>query len=319
MRDRPFRPSRSGALALGAVCLFLAACGSGSTGISSGLSQDQLNAIGNGVAAEIEGASGLMTVFEVSHPSASARRVRTPLLAPSLLGLPLRGVRGDISPANCPTFSPNPPVDTDHDGVPDDATLTFTQPQCKATDSTGFVFEVTGTVEISDPTPTDSGVASNGKATNFMIRFLDPQGHEVLATTRDGLWSTAAQGVGLAQTYQMQTGVAINGTPALQVTSDWTNTFTPAAHQALFMGAEPPAGALAVAGKVTINDGADAFTLDLATAIPLQFDPVGCKGQTTSFTGGEVTGTFSGPSNPSGVVHIQWANCGLPSYTFSRQ
>lgn len=314
----PSRRRVGPAVALTASCLLLAACGSDTTAATGGLTQDQLTAIADGIAAEVEGTVGFMTTFEVSHPSASERRVAGALIQASLAGGRLHGVNAATAPAGCPTFVPDPPADADHDGVPDTATLSFTLPACQATDSSGFVLEVTGTVQLADPTPADSDLSSSGRATDFVLRFLDATGKEQLATTRDGVWTTTAQALGITETSQMRTGVALGGVPAVQVTSDWTTTLTPSAHETLFMGAQPPAGAVNVTGTVTVNDGLDAFTLDLTTPIALQFDPIGCRGQTTSFTGGEITGTFSGSGNPAGTVRIDWANCGSPSATFVR-
>lgn len=304
------------ASAVAGVALLMMACGSDSTNPGdAGITPDQLSVIGDGIATEVEGSASLMTVFEVTHPSEAVRRVRDAVPGAPLLSV--SRVLGAAAPSSCPSVTPAPPADGDHDGVPDQATLTFTLPDCQATDQAGDSLKITGTITLSDPAPTDSSVASNGKATDFTIDFLSSQGVELLNTSRSGLWTTTPADNGLSQDYQMHSTVSVSGVPALDITTGWTSTFTPQAGSSVFMGAELPLGSLSVSGPISVNDGLDAFTMNMETTVPLQYDAQGCASKTTSFTGGEAHATFSGATK--GYVKVVWANCDLPTYTYVPQ
>ncbi|MGH7627198.1 MAG: hypothetical protein ACREOJ_18010 [Gemmatimonadaceae bacterium] len=301
---------------VGGVALLMMACGSDSTNPGgSGITPDQLSVIGDGIATEVEGSASLMTVFEVTHPSEAVRRVRDAVPGAPLLSL--ARVLGTAAPSSCPTFSPASPADGDHDGVPDQATLTFALPDCQATDPSGDILKITGTIALSDPAPSDSSVASNGTATDFTIDFASSQGVELLNTSRGGVWATTPAGTGLSQNYQMHSTVSVSGVPALDITTGWTSVFTPQAGSTVFMGAELPLGSLSVTGPITVNDGLDAFTMTMETTVPLQYDAQGCASKTTSFTGGEAHAALSGGT--SGYVKVVWANCDLPTYTYVPQ
>jgi len=85
---------------------------------SPSLSDAEAQLVGHEVAGEVEDAAASFSLGGLLVPSVPERGI-----APSdgILPAPM---------ANCPTLTPNPPVDTDGDRFPDDLTISFTLPDC---------------------------------------------------------------------------------------------------------------------------------------------------------------------------------------------
>lgn len=307
---RLFRSS-SAAATIAALTLALGACGSDSvtTPTTTGPTQDQIASIGSSVAAEMESAVALMTVKNLENPfNGAARVVGT---AP--------GVRAMVpwsAAANCPTLSPNPPADSDADGVPDSVQFTYTPGvgQCTVQDQSG-IFMISGHVVITDPAPHDSGLTLNGTATDFMLAASTIDGSSSISQTRNGSWSVAASDSGVTEAWNVASAIQITGRPNLAITSQWIGSFIPVSGDTIRLGQALPPGDFSASGGLGVNDGTNTFDVTLTTTTPLAYNPAQCAGAATSFSNGEVHAAVTA-NGKSGYVLVSWASCASPTYAF---
>ena len=144
----------------------LSAC-SDSTNPSGGaeISASETNDIGEAVADEVDQSVGSLTAEGAASGEASAQSA----VAYSVAGLTLRG-------AGCATVSSS--VDTDGDFAPDLATFTFALPACHFTGFRGGTLDITGTVDLTDPTPNDYDFAFQVTLHDLTFVFTGPQGNK---------------------------------------------------------------------------------------------------------------------------------------------
>lgn len=310
---RLFR-SPSVAVAVAGLSLALGACGGDSvpTQSTQGPTQQQIASIGSSVAAEMESAVALMTVKNLENPFAGAARVVA--TAPGVRAM------GAMTPwsatTNCPTLSPNPPADSDSDGVPDSVQITYTPGvgQCTIQDQSG-IYTISGHVVITDPAPHDSGLTLNGTATNFMLAASTIDGSSSISQTRNGSWSVAPTDSGVSEAWSVASNIQITGRPDLAITSQWTGNFVPVSGDTLRLGQALPPGNFTAAGALTVNDGTTTFDVALTTPTALAYDPAQCSGTATSFSNGEVHAAVTA-NGKSGYVLVSWSSCASPTFAF---
>jgi len=160
---------RAGVLAIGA--LTLAACNDSSTSPLN-VTPDQLQAIGESVATELEGGAAQLTAQDVINTNGGAPTFsRVPRSTATMFrGLSLSRTAGAADVAQCGVASQNPPVDSDGDMIPDNWSLTFALPACHFADQTNS-YDVTGVLHITDTQPGTAGLALNFGLDNFKLSF----------------------------------------------------------------------------------------------------------------------------------------------------
>ncbi len=306
------RPAILPALVVAGLTLGLAGCGSDSTGTGGELAPDQVASIGGSVSREVESSIALATVGGVEGNIITGRRVVDAGVSLMRTWSPAASVSRATTSGDCPTRSPASPVDTDHDGVPDQVTFTFVPSSCTFSFSNGQM-QLSGSVSVNDPAPSDSGLSLNASATNFQVSLTS--GAQSLIVTRTGSWSGAASSGGLSNTLNVTTTVHVTGRPDIEITDAWSGTFTPDAGQSIFMGHPLPAGSYTVSGSIQVTDGTSEHALSLVTVTRLHYQPDACSGHVSPFGSGEVRAVLSG-SHGRGYVRIVWSNCDTPTYTF---
>lgn len=186
-------------LAAGAAVIALAACGGGrETGPSTSvLPPDSVQQqIAQSVAASVQGqveslthldAAGFLTPFIGLSGDLSRAVTGTPnLLARGLSARRMR-LSADFGP-NCPTIMPQTPADEDGDGVPDQATFTYSASDCNST-ADGESETLSGSVVAGDPTASVPDLDDNEELHAIVLTITGQQASGRLAA--DGGYALA--------------------------------------------------------------------------------------------------------------------------------
>lgn len=204
-------------------------------------------------------------------------------------------------PEGCPAASDL--TDTDGDGVPDDATWTFTAEACTETDSAGNRSVVTGSVGLSDPGLTagyDLDLNSL-TAAYFESGAVTP----TVLLGLDGQWSLrgTSDALSLAQHYNFDLTVPAH---AAELTNSLDVVFSADAGD-IAWGVPLPDGTLTIDGTWGARVDDRSHALRLHTILPLVYDDA-CGG----FVGGVLEASGDG-----GDVRVTWTACGQHTSEFT--
>ena len=222
-----------------------------------------------------------------------------------------RSIGGGISFAppdslpNCPAASNL--TDTDGDGVPDNATWTFTAADCTQTDIEGNRSVVTGSVVVSDPGLTAGYNLSLNHLTGAY--YQNGAATPLLELAMDGTWALrgTSDALSLDQNYNFALTVQDE---QVTLTNDLNVSFAAANGTAISWGVPLPDGTIAIDGDWRVASSRENFSLTLGTIDPLVYDDA---------CGGIVGGTLEAQSrnnDTGGVVHVVWTGCGVHTSTF---
>jgi hypothetical protein len=208
--------------------------------------------------------------------------------------------------AQQPCATASVPVDTDGDGVPDDATYTFTAPPCRYSDVRGFTLDVVGQLRVVDPVPESAGFGAVVDFTNFRFTLTTDDADRNYSVTRNGRVTLTGSPTGLELSSEMQILRTFSGLSDAAVEHVWTMSFDP--ETTLQINQPLPSGVLTIAGTVNWTRGNETFELTLTTVTPLHYNAA-CEDTGQRFDEGElaVSGTFG---ETPGTVHIGWGDCG---------
>ena len=205
-----------------------------------------------------------------------------------------------------PCVTPSSPTDTDGDGVPDDASYTFTAPPCRYEGIRGFDLDVVGQLRITDPAPETAGFGATVTLTGLRFSLTAEDSDKDYSVTRNGTVTLTGSAAGLEQTVDLQVLRTFTGLPDASVEHQWTVGFDPEA--TLQINQPLPSGSVTVAGTVNWARGSESFSLTVTTATALHYDAT-CEATGQRFDDGElrVAGTFD---ETPGYVRITWEDCG---------
>ncbi len=205
-----------------------------------------------------------------------------------------------------PCVTPSSPTDTDGDGVPDDASYTFTAPPCRYEGVRGFNLDVVGQLRITDPAPDIAGFGATVTLTGLRFSLSADDADKSYSVTRNGTVTLTGSAAGLEQTTDLQVVRTFTGLPDAAVEHQWTVGFDPEA--TLQINQPLPSGSVTVAGTVGWTRGSESFDLTVTTATALHYD-ASCDATGQRFDDGElrVAGTFD---ETPGYVRITWTDCG---------
>lgn len=198
-------------------------------------------------------------------------------------------------------------TDTDGDGVPDDATITYTAPPCRFTGIRGSTLDVVGQLRLQDPAPSAAGFGY--EATVTALRFTltgDDSDDPSYSVTRNGFRSLSGTTAGLQLVSTLQVVRTFTGQPDGAIDQQWTIVFEPEA--SLQINQPLPSGTLDVSGTLGWTRGTESLDLTVTTPAPLHYDS-DCSDTPQRIDGGEmqVAGTFDGTP---GYVRLRWSECG---------
>ena len=273
------------ALAGSALLLALAACSDSTTPSSTtGIPSAEVSDIGAAASDEID-----QTVSALTTPTESPAASPT---APS-----------------CATV--NDLTDTDGDGAPDAATYTFALPACSFTGFRGGTLEITGSVTLSDPTPSAADFAFLLTLTDFQFKFTSPDGTRSYTALRNGTRTLTGNATGLSLSNQITVVRSVPNRADATVTHNLLLTFTPAVGENLAVGQPLPNGTFAKSGTFTWSRGSISRTFVVTTVTPLVWD-ASCTTD-RKITAGETHWTLGDGS----YIKVVWTGCGVdPTVSF---
>ena len=286
----------AGLLSVLAATLALGACGSSDE--TPPLDDTAAEAIGGSLAAQLAGVPASFTATTLTDGGVGggffpARAMPTALWA--------AGVGGNPSIRAC-----NPAVDdatdTDQDGVPDNATITFTQANC----TTGLNY-IIGTIGITDP---GTAVGYTGTFTNLLV-YLGLGGSDFFSVELDGSHgvtgtpTVATLSENLVTTLNGQSG---QGTIGGTLSNNWQIQFTAAQGETIVMDDVLPDGSFAVNGTFTYDVNDERFSFTVQTTTALAFDS-GCT-QAHPFSAGEFRAHVSGQGG-NVYIKVTYLGCGV--------
>ncbi len=246
---------------------------------------------------------------ELANSLEDAAESEVAMLTIGMPGLPL----SFPAIANCPGVSSI--ADADADGVPDDATYTYTNPPCTTSGFLGGTIGVTGTVRVQDSSQANSGrftVTLN----NLTWAFTDTAGVLSYTAVRKGKRSRSGtdSAVTLVVTDTVQrTRPQI--TAIATISKELTWTFVADTPGDIVTNQPLPKGTVTVGGTWHWRRSTEDWSLTVATVTPLVYDPT-CTTTAQRFTAGRVTLTGTIAGTP-GTLRIDWSQCGvLPTRTF---
>jgi hypothetical protein len=208
--------------------------------------------------------------------------------------------------ADDPCVAPSSSSDTDGDGVPDDASYTFTAPPCRYTGVRGFTLDVVGQLRIVDPAPETAGFGANIAMTALRFSLSTDDSDKNYSVTRNGLLTLTGGPAGLELTTDLQVVRTFTGLSDGLAEHLWTVGFDP--ENTLQINQPLPSGSVTVAGTVGRSRGTENFDLTVTTVTPLHYNAA-CDDVGQRFDDGElrVSGTFG---ETPGSVRIVWRDCG---------
>lgn len=209
--------------------------------------------------------------------------------------------------AEDPCVTPSSSAETDGDGVPDDATYTFTAPPCRYTGVRGFSLDVVGQVRIVDPAPETPGFGAEISLTALRFSLSAEDADKNYSVIRNGTISLTGSPAGLELATDLQVQRSFTGLSDASAEHVWTVGFDP--ETSLQINQPLPNGSVTVSGTVGWSRGPNEnFELTITTATPLHYD-ASCAASGQRFDDGElrVSGTFG---ETPGYVRIVWQDCG---------
>jgi hypothetical protein len=208
--------------------------------------------------------------------------------------------------ASDPCVTPTSSVDGDGDGVPDDASYTFTAPPCRYTGVRGFTLDVVGQLRIVDPAPETAGFGANITLTGLRFTLSAPETDKNYSVTRNGTMTLTGSPAGLELTTDLQLVRTFTGLPDAAAEHVWIVGFDP--ETTLQINQPLPNGSVTVSGTVAWTRGTESFDLTITTTAPLHYS-ASCAASGQRFDDGElrVSGTYG---ETPGYVRMVWRDCG---------
>jgi hypothetical protein len=208
--------------------------------------------------------------------------------------------------ADAPCVPPSSATETDGDGIPDDATYTFTAPPCRYEGVRGFTLDVVGQLRIVDAVPQTPGFGADITLTNLRFSLGAEDRDQEYDVRRNGTMTLTGTPAGLELETDLQVQRTFTGLSEASAEHQWTVGFDP--ETSVQINQPLPNGSVTVAGTVGWSRGNENFNLTISTVTPLHYSSE-CEATGQRFDEGElrVSGTFG---ETPGSVRIVWGACG---------
>ncbi|MFL5516489.1 MAG: hypothetical protein ACJ8DJ_10050 [Gemmatimonadales bacterium] len=202
-------------------------------------------------------------------------------------------------------------ADTDGDRAPDHATFTFALPACSFSSFRGGGLEVTGTIALSDPTPTSLDFAFQATLTDLQFTFTSPNASLSYTALRNGTRVLTGNAGGASLSNTITVARTWPARPATTVSHNLLLSFTPASGESLALGQPLPNGTFTRSGTFIWSRAGASRTFTVTTVEPLVWD-ASCTTD-RKIVSGETRATLSDGS----YVRTVWSGCGSdPTRTF---
>ncbi|HUL04230.1 MAG TPA: hypothetical protein VLV16_13500 [Gemmatimonadales bacterium] len=245
-----------------AAALLVVACDSATKPGDGALSQAQADTVADVMASQADGLAEGAAYGGPASPSVDFFASALP-----------RGVAFPFFSRLCtPTRSPNPPVNSDGDEVPDSVRVDFTG--CSLS-TTHLTIDVSGMIDFVDPTPTatDIGLKTRYLAFTRSVTYND----KTRSVKQNGvrLVIHSADKLQVADSSFKTDYTFFDGTTASHLLN-WSSLFTPDAPAVVmsnsFRGWSLPSGTWSINGTSTFTHGDKSYALSVATSPPLHFN-----------------------------------------------
>ena len=278
------------AIAGGLLVLGLAGCGdSTSPAASPRLSAVETSDIGAATADEVDQSVGALTVEGAAAGVAFGRR------SFSIAALTMPG-------ASCATVDNT--TDSDGDGAPDDATFTFALPACSFTGFRGGSLEITGTINLTDPTPNGADLNWLATLTDFQFHFTSPDASRSYTALRNGTRALSGTAAGASLSNNITVVRSFTGRSDATISHNLLLSFTPASGEVLAIGQPLPNGTFTKSGTLTWSRDGRTRTFIITTVEPLVWD-ASCTTD-RKIVSGEIHATLANGS----FIKTVWSGCG---------
>jgi hypothetical protein len=262
---------------------------------ATALSVLETNDIGDAIADEVDQAVGSITT-EGAEFSVAGRQSAAPFSVPQVGG--------------CATVDNT--TDTDADGAPDDATFSFAVPACLFTGFRGGTLEITGTINISDPTPVSADLNYLATLTDFQFKLTSPNGRSFTAT-RNGTRALSGSAAGVSLSNNLTLVRSVPSRTDATISHNLLLIFTPATGQVVALGQPLPSGTFTKSGTFIWSRDNVTRTFVVATVVPLAWDATCTTDR--KIVSGEIRATLA----DGGYIKTVWSGCGAdPTRTFVR-
>jgi hypothetical protein len=270
---------RASMLAGGAALLLVSAC-SDSTTPPSGtvIPTAEVSDIGAAAGDEVE-----QSVQALTNPAA-------------------QGYVSPTAPAGCATVDDE--TDTDGDFAPDAATYTFALPACSFTGFRGGSLEITGSIVLSDPTPSAPDLAVTATLHDLRFAFTSPNATHSYTALRNGTRTLTGNADGASLSNAITVVRSAPNRADATVVHNLLLSFTPAAGESLAFGAPLPDGTFTKSGTFTWSRGSVSRTFTVTTVEPLVWD-ASCTTD-RKIASGEIRATLA----DGGYISTVWTGCG---------
>jgi hypothetical protein len=202
-------------------------------------------------------------------------------------------------------------TDTDGDFQPDDATYTFALPACHFTGFRGGSLDVTGTITLSDPTPSAPDLALVATLADFTFTFTSPDQSRTYSAVRNGTRTLTGNAQGISLSNQVTVVRSRPNRADATVVHNLLLSFTPAEGEALAFGQPLPDGTFTRSGTFTWSRGGRSLAFTVTTVAPLVWD-ASCTTD-RKISSGETHATLEDGS----YVKTVWTACGVdPTRTY---
>jgi hypothetical protein len=237
--------------------------------------------------------------------------------APVLAAIHPNGVPAAFNaPDGCPSFSPDPPVDTDGDGVPDNALFTF-DPQFCTLQGEGGTMLITGSIRVSDPASVTIGADVAFNEVTF-AQFENGSTEPLFGLIYDGTRSLRGQPTSLTLDENFSVFVQA-GAQQAGFSNEASLSFTPTGGATIDFDLDLPNGDVDWNGTFSVQSPEGFFVLMVQTVQTLSYDAACLNPE--SGEGSIVAGVLSlaaSSSDGAGVVQITFNGCGVePTVEFA--
>lgn len=232
------------------------------------------------------------------------------ILSPAMAAMaPDAKIAAFNAPDTCPSFTPDPPTDSDSDGVPDNALFTFDPQYCTITDQSGTMV-ITGSVRISDPASVAIGFDIDYTQVTF-AQFETGATEPALALVFDGTRSLRGQSTSLTvdENFSVFAQVAAQQAGFSNVAS---LAFTPTGGATIDFDQDLPSGDVDWNGTFSAQSPEGFFVLQVTTVQTLSFDAT-CPSPESdegSIVGGVLL-LAAASSEGAAAVQITFNGCGV--------
>jgi hypothetical protein len=195
-------------------------------------------------------------------------------------------------------------TDTDADGVPDDATFSFALPACTFTGFRGGTLELTGTINISDPTPNSADFNSLATLLDFQFKLTSPLPVRTFTATRNGTRALSGDAAGVSLSNNITLVRSAPNRADATISNNFVLSFTPTAGEVLALGQPLPNGTFTESGTFTWSRGSLTRTFTVTTVNALVWD-ASCTTD-RKIVAGEIHATLA----DGGYIKTVWTGCG---------